>query len=145
MSLIEITIGVIILALVLIPAMNVITGGTKSVISTRDHVQAVFISQQIIERLRTYPFKFLDEDHPGLTSAEKAKTFESEMKNLNQYKQYNVNNILYEIKNFDIKEAAHQNVNVQKSFALVSFEIEYVGKDGKRHGLDFHTAVAQME
>jgi len=146
MSLIEIAIGVIILALVLIPAMNVISVGSKSVISTRDHTQAVFVAQRLMEKARTYPFKFLDEDHAGLTSEEKQKTLEYEVKNKESENHFLINGIHFYVKNFNIKEVENKlNNQAAKSLALISFDIEFKAQDGKNHALEFHSAIAQQE
>ncbi|MBR4329616.1 MAG: hypothetical protein IKP71_07160, partial [Candidatus Riflebacteria bacterium] len=60
-SMVEIMIGVLLLALILIPSLNVIIGQTQTVTATRDHAQAAFIAEKVIEIARSYPFDMLEE------------------------------------------------------------------------------------
>ena len=145
LSMVEVAIGILLMALILIPSMNVISSGTKTVVSTRDHAQAVFWAQQIMEQARGYPFKFLDEDDSTLTVAEKPKTFENEMKTIDDKKVLKINNITYSVKNFKITRVEHKNDPNSKTVALISFEIEYVGKDNKTHALEFHSAISKRD
>ncbi|MBI3038655.1 hypothetical protein HYY75_06350 [bacterium] len=146
MSMIEILIGVVILSLVLIPSMNVLSSGTQTVLSTRDHEQATFFAQQILEKLRSYPFEYLDKDRFPANSAESKKTFEYEMEKDQNKNTRKINEIIYSVKSFKIIEVQHKaDLNVQPSLALVSFFIEYTTKDGKPHSVEFNTAVSQQE
>lgn len=146
MSLVEIAIGVIILALILLPSLNVITSGTRSVVATRDHLQAVFVAQQMMEKTRIYPFKFLDEDHKGLTAAEKAKTLEAVMRDNPASHTLKINDVNYNITDFSIAEVENIKDPTLKSMALVSFKILYKprGKT-KDNELEIHTAISQQE
>ncbi len=148
-SMVEIAVGVIILALVMIPAFNVISGGAKTVVSTKDQNQAVFIAQQVMERARSFPFDSLAFDHDGLSNEAKLRTFEHEMKNNPEFNSFNINGINYRVVNLDIKEIGSKfskNKEGKKSSALISFEVEYEGKNRqKRHSLEFHSVLAKQE
>ena len=59
------------MALVLIPALWVLSSNAKTITSTRDHVMAGFMAQRILETMRNYSFDHLDKDTPpaGLDAA----------------------------------------------------------------------------
>ncbi len=152
MSMIEIMIGVMLLALILIPSLNVIIGQTQTVTATRDHAQAAFLADKIIEIARSYPFDMLDEEHHAQSSdpnsADKAKkTFEHRMKNEEKYNTFEVNGITYKVNPqtisvdpIKVKDAAENDIPTV--YALF-YTIEYTGKDGRQHSLDIHTILAQ--
>lgn len=146
-TMIEIAVGVIILALILIPAMNVISGETKAVVSTKDYAQAVFIAQQVMEKARTFPFEALDMDRDGLSTQAKEITYEFLVKNKDEYNAFNVNGLLYKVNNFDIRELGSKfdsDPKARKAVALLAFEVEFTGKDKKKHVMEFHTAISQQ-
>jgi len=80
MSMIEIMIGVILLALIVVPSLNVIISQTKTVTATRDHSQAAFVAQKIQETCRSYRFDMIEADQYASKPAEQKKTFEWRLK-----------------------------------------------------------------
>ena len=61
-SLVEVMIGVFLLALILVPSLNVVISQTQTVTSTRDHSQAAFLADKILETAKAWNFNMLDED-----------------------------------------------------------------------------------
>ncbi|MBF0543485.1 MAG: hypothetical protein HQM08_03580 [Candidatus Riflebacteria bacterium] len=146
MTMVEIMVGVIIMALVLIPSLNVIINQTQTVSSTRDHLLATFMGQKIIEIARTCRFEYLAQDHFPATSSERLKSLEYIMKNDPVKRVERINDIDYRVVDFKITEVKNKNDLTQPStLALLSFAIEYTPKDGKNHRLDISTAIAQQE
>jgi len=146
-SMIEIMIGVLLLALILIPSLNVIIGQAQTVTSTRDHAHAAFLAEKIIEIARSYPFDMLEEDRHKDDSAKKEKTFEYRLKNKEEYNKYEVNGITYNIdpKSVFVDQIKTKNAadDAIPSIYAIKYTIQYVGKDGRDHHLDIHTILAQ--
>ena len=71
-SMVEIMIGVFLLALILIPSLNVVISQTQTVTKTRDHSQAAFLAQKIFETAHSFSFRLLDADQYN-NDAEKQK------------------------------------------------------------------------
>ena len=151
MSLIEIMVGVVLLALILVPSLNVITTKTQSVNSTRDHAQAAFIAQNIIEQCRSYKFELMDMDHfeNSDSDANKEKTFEYKLKN-GEFDQ-TLNNISYKVdseksKVAPLKKQTNSNDNNSlPAIWLVKLVLNYVGQDGRSHSFEVTTAISQRE
>lgn len=59
-SLVEICVGALILAIVVIPSLLVISGELRTVIGTREHQHAAEVARQVIESARTCHFEQLD-------------------------------------------------------------------------------------
>ncbi len=148
-SMVEIMIGVLLLALILIPSLNVIIGQTQTVTATRDHAQAAFIAEKVIEIARSYPFDMLDEErHQNDNDAsKKEKTFEYRVKNKEEYNTFVVNGITYKIDPksvfVDPINAKDVDKNAIPNIYAIVYSIQYVGKDGRDHHLDIHTVLAQ--
>jgi prepilin-type N-terminal cleavage/methylation domain-containing protein len=70
-SLTEIMIGVLIMAVAILPAIMVITSESRTVTGTREHSQAAYLGQRIIETARTFHFDKL----PEFASEYQAKSF----------------------------------------------------------------------
>lgn len=103
MSLVEIMLGVILLTLIIVPALNVINSKSKAVTATRDHSQAAFIAQKIQETARAFRFDLLDADQYAGDEITRKKTFEWKTQNLEQYRVHNLNGIKYEITDLKIE------------------------------------------
>ncbi|MBQ2594581.1 MAG: hypothetical protein II567_15040 [Candidatus Riflebacteria bacterium] len=148
-SMIEIMIGVLLLALILIPSLNVIIGQAQTVTSTRDHAQAAFLAEKILETARSYPFDMLEEERHAndSDSSKKEKTFEYRLKNKEEYNTHVVNGITYKIdpKGVFIDPITTKNADKDSipNICAVKFTIQYTGKDGRDHHLDIHTILAQ--
>ena len=148
-SMVEIMIGVLLLALILIPSLNVIIGQTQTVTATRDHAQAAFIAEKVIEIARSYPFDMLDEERHqnDKDSSKKEKTFEYRIKNKEEYNTFVVNGITYKIDPeslfVDPIKAKDVDKDAVPNIYAIKYTIQYTGKDGKDHHLDIHTVLAQ--
>ena len=143
---IEVLIGAVILALILIPSLNVIISETRTVTATRDHTQAVFVAQRVIETARTYRFEQLDKDKPGLSSTDTNQTLEYQMLNDPAKNRTTINGIEYKVVDFKIEGVRNKvDGNASPTLALVSFGVDYLGKDGRAHRLDIATALTQQE
>ena len=146
-SMVEIMIGVLLLALILIPSLNVIISQTQTVTSTRDHAQAAFIAEKIIEIARSYPFDMLEEERHNDDASKKENTFEYRLKNKEEYNTFVSNGITYKVDPESIfidpikaKDADKDDV---PTIYAIKYTIQYVGKDGRDHHLDMHTILAQ--
>ena len=145
LSMVEIMIGVIILALAVIPSLNVIFSETKTVVATRDYSQAAFIGQQIMEKARSYAFRFLDQDNTELTADEKKRTLEYRMQNEAAENTISVNGIVYSVEEFKVTPVPKKGEPDFKPLALVSYKIRFKGKDNKNHELEINTAISKQE
>ncbi|MBF0405989.1 MAG: hypothetical protein HQM10_01440 [Candidatus Riflebacteria bacterium] len=146
MTMTEVMVGVIIMALVLIPSLNVIVRQTTSVTATRDHLMATFVGQKVIETARSFKYEYLDIERFPATSTERVKTFEHIMNNDSSKKIVKLNEIEYKI--VDLKVAGVRNKNDLSQIpclSLLSFGIEYKSKEGRNNRLDLSTAIAQQE
>lgn len=146
-SMVEIMIGVLLLALILIPSLNVIIGQTQTVTSTRDHAQAAFIAEKIIEIARSYPFDMLEEERHKDDSSKKENTFEYRLKNKEEYNTFVSNGITYKVDPKSVFVDTIKSKNADKdaipNIYAIRYSIQYVGKDGRDHHLDMHTILAQ--
>jgi Tfp pilus assembly protein PilE len=148
MSMVEIMIGVILLALIVIPSFNVITSKTKAVTSTRDHAQASFVAQKIQETARSYKFDLLEADQYISDTAKQKKTFEWKIKNEDELKKHSLNGIDYLIEDvaidpvFNSKDPTSQDRPI---IQLFKFTVKYIGKDQKEHILTVNTALSKRE
>ncbi|MFZ2961350.1 MAG: hypothetical protein WA705_31120 [Candidatus Ozemobacteraceae bacterium] len=146
MSLVEILIGVIILALVLIPSLNVIISETRTVTATRDNLSAVFVGQRVLETARTFRFDFLDAERYPSGSAEQKRTLEWQMNNDPVRNKMTVNGIDFKIVDFKIEPVKNKtDTSAEATMVLVSYGVDYTGKDARGHRLDVTTALAQQE
>lgn len=153
-SLVEVMIGVFLLALILIPSLNVVISQTKTVNATRDHAQAAFVASTIIETARGWEFKLLDkEDYKKYYKDDTNKTEANTLEFLlttdkeNEYNTYNLNGITYKIdKSFTCFDAIYnKGADKEKSFPSVytfKYRIVYNGQDGKNHNLDVYTVLS---
>lgn len=146
---VEIMVGVIILALVLIPSLWVLISNAQSITSTRDHVMAGFIAQRILETIRTCPFDMLDQDQTFSVTGNEKKTLEYDMNHDDATPDRiplseKINNITYFLKEGKVEYGKSAADTTQKlHVAYISFKIEYQGLDGKSHRLDIQTAVTK--
>jgi len=150
MSMVEVMIGVIILALVLIPSMNVIISETKTVNATRDHTQASFFAQKILESAHACKFDLLDADQYNDDPVTQKTTFEYALKNNEEFRTETINGIKYEVvKKMDddlVKFAADKNdPAVRPNMVFLSFTVKYTGQDKNSHTLDIHTAINRRQ
>lgn len=143
MSMVEIMIGVLILALVLIPSITVIISETRSVTATRDHNQAAFFAQKIIEAAKSYSFEYLSEcQFPPSEAAERRKTFEWALKNSNAANTEQINNVVYRVVNPRIDPAKNRLAPDDPAIIMLfSFTVEYRALSGRDHRLDVSTAI----
>ncbi|HNW35989.1 MAG TPA: hypothetical protein PKM25_13710 [Candidatus Ozemobacteraceae bacterium] len=146
MSMVEIMIGVILLALVLIPSLNVIISETKTVNATRDHTQASFFAQKIIESARTCKFDLLDADQYASDLNTQKTTFEYALNNDDKVRTDTINGIRYQVKQAKIKYAVDKtDSTIRCNTVFLSFRVEYDGQDGKNHSLDIWTAISKRQ
>lgn len=146
MSMIEIMIGVILLALIIVPSLNVITSKTRTVTATRDHSQAAFVAQKIQEMARAFKFDLLDSDKYSSDLQMQKKTYEWKLKNQDEYKRHNLNGIDYLIEDVAIDPALNKedaDPNQPAILYLFRFTVKYKGKDGRDHQLRINTAISQ--
>ena len=144
MSMVEIMIGVIILALVLIPSLNVILSETRAVTGTRDHTMAAFVAQNLLETARNYKFAYIEADqYAGKPDIQKT-TFEYAL--THDLKERTVNRIKYEVKDARIDPVKNTiSPGDPPILLLVKFAIEYTGSDQRQHRLDVSTALVKQE
>ena len=95
MSMVEIMIGVILLALIIVPSLNVIVSQTQTVTATRDHSQAAFVAQKLQEICRSYSFDMIEADQYAADAVKQKKTFEWKLKNDDAMKKQTINGIDY--------------------------------------------------
>lgn len=149
MSMVEIMIGVIILALVLIPSLNVIISETKTVNATRDHTQASFFAQKILESAHACKFDLLDADQYDDDPVTQKTTFEYALENNDDFRTDTINGIKYEVvktNDDQVKFAADKNdPDVKPSMVFLSFTVKYIGQDKSPHTLDIHTAISRRQ
>ncbi len=148
MSMVEIMIGVVLLALIVVPSLNVIISQTQTVTATRDHSSAAFVAQKIQEVCRSFKFDMLDADQ-YTDEARKKKTFEWKIKNDDEYRKQTVNGIDYLIVP---EETAIDPVLTDAAgpgsipnVYLLKFTVAYEGKDKRNHRLKISTAISQRE
>lgn len=149
MSMVEIMIGVILLALIIIPSLNVISSQTQTVTATRDHSQAAFVAQKLQEAMRSYRFNLLDADQYNSDPVMQKKTFEWKLKNADELKKHVINGIEYivdpALTSVDPVKMKNSDPTTPPSAYLVRFSITYKSKDGRNHRLNISTAISQRE
>jgi competence protein ComGC len=148
MSMVEIMIGVLLLALIIIPSLNVISTKTRAVTSTRDHSQAAFVGQKIQEMARAFKFDMLEADRYDSEPDKQKRTFEWQLKNKDEFNTQIVNGIAYKVEDVDISPVANKNDSDSINhplLQLLKFTIKYDGKDGKQHLLNFNTAIFKKD
>ncbi|MDD3145933.1 MAG: hypothetical protein PHD82_01415 [Candidatus Riflebacteria bacterium] len=149
MSMIEIMIGVILLALIVVPSLNVIVSQTRTVTATRDHSQAAFVAQKVQEICRSYSFDMIEADQYSSDAATQQKTFEWKLKNSDELRKHVINGIEYTIDPastmIDAVPDQFATGNPAPTVYLLKFSVVYTGKDKRSHRLDISTAVAQRE
>lgn len=146
MSMVEIMIGVILLALMIVPSLNAILSQTKTVTSTRDHSQAAFVVQKLQEVLRSYNFRMIEADQYSSDPVKQKKTFEWKLKNSDELKKHVINGIEYlidpdEVKIDKVKNTLEGPDQVAAAY-LVRFAINYTSKDGRPHTIKISTAIS---
>lgn len=146
---IEIMIGVILLALIIVPSLNVIVSQTQTVTATRDHSQAAFVAQKLQEICRSYSFDLIEADQYAADQVKQKKTFEWKLKNDNELKKQLINGIEYIVDpdktRIDPVPNQFATGNPAPTLYLFKFSITYLGKDKRNHRLDISTAIAQRE
>ena len=143
MSMVEVMIGAILLALMIIPSLNVILSQTQTVTATRDHSQAAYVAQKIQEMCRGYKFSFIDKDN---CAGDPKETFEWKLCNLDEFKKHTLNGITYEITNVKIDPSINKETPAMPPFLyLLQFQIKYKGKDRREHLLEISTAISRRE
>ncbi|MBQ3643373.1 MAG: hypothetical protein II961_02135 [Candidatus Riflebacteria bacterium] len=146
-SMIEIMIGVMLLALILVPSLNVIIGQTQTVTATRDHAQAAFIAEKILETAKSYSFDMLDEERQKDDDAKKKNTYEYRLKNDEKYNTFVTNGITYvidpEATSIDPIKIKNANDDTIPNVYAFKYSIKYTAKDGREHHLDISTILAQ--
>jgi len=159
MSIVETLVGIIILALVLIPGLNVLISGTKSIRATRDHVLAAYFAHRALETVRSYPFDSLVRQQWPDGSIEAEMTLQSDMEGkkggttgfsltekLKAYEQ--INWVIYEVVNPKIELCSTDGPARKPSealFAKISFQVRFTTPDGRIQTLDVATARARGE
>ncbi|PKL48506.1 MAG: hypothetical protein CVV42_09470 [Candidatus Riflebacteria bacterium HGW-Riflebacteria-2] len=149
MSMIEIMIGVILLALIIVPSLQVIVGQTRTVTATRDHSSAAFIAQKVQELCRSFQFDMIEADQYNSNPNMQKQTFEWKLKNDDEYRKHIVNDIVY---NIDPEETSiepikgkHDGANTKLVALAFHFTINYKSKDQRDHQLKISTAITRRE
>ncbi len=148
MSMIEIIIGVVLLALIVVPSLNVINTKTKSVTATRDHSQAAFVAQKVQEMARAFRFDLIEADRYSSDAATQKTTFEWRVKNQDEYKKHVLNGITYLIEDLEIDPVLNKEIpdtDQRPILYLMKFAIRYTGKDGRDHELRINTAISRRD
>ena len=146
-SMVEIMMGVFLLALVLIPSLNVVISQTQTVTKTRDHSQAAFLAQKIFETAHSFSFKLLDADLYNNDAEKQKKTLEYKLKNDPNFNTYNLNGITYKLDNNytsvdPIKTIGAAEDTIPSIYAF-KYRIVYTGNDKREHHLDIQTMLSQ--
>lgn len=149
MSMVEIMIGVVLLALIIVPSLQVIVGQTKTVTATRDHSSAAFVAQKIQELCRSFRFEMIEADQYNADAAKQKKTFEWLLKNDDEYRKHVINGIEYYIEpdetRIDPLKGLHDDADTPPVALAFHFAISYKGKDQRDHRLEISTAIARRE
>jgi len=146
MSMVEVMIGVILLALIMVPSLNVIMSQTHSVTSTRDHSQATFLAQHIQEICRSYSFDLIESEQYNSEILKQKRTFEWKLKNSDTLNKHESNGIKYSITDVRIDPVLNKlSPSDPATMVLFHFRIEYIGKDKKNHRLEVNTAISKRE
>lgn len=126
-TLTEIMVGVVIMAIILFPALMVIMNESRVVTGTRDHSQAAFIAQNLVETARTYKFESLG-------------SFVDEYKD----RTYPYNGIEYTVNDLAIAEIKPASIDQVAAFKL-SFSVRYTSREGRAMSLDLGTIIGRHE
>lgn len=149
MSMVEVMIGVLLLALILLPSLNVIIGKTQTVSTTRDHAQAALVAQKLQEICRSYSFNMIEADQYKSDNLNEEKTFEWKLLNTPELSQTTLNGITYKVvqenTSIDPLKNSLTDDDSYPSVYLFRLELKYKGKDGRDHFLNVSTAIAQRE
>ena len=146
LSMIEVMIGVILLALIIVPSLNVIMSQTQTVAGTREHTQAALLAQKIQEIARSYRFDLISMQQYNDDPDKQQKTFEWRVNNTDELKKHVINNIEYTIENLNIEPAENMYESEQiPVLYMISFDINYTGSNGKEHRLNIATAISKRE
>ncbi|GAB4275290.1 MAG: hypothetical protein Kow0029_16260 [Candidatus Rifleibacteriota bacterium] len=148
MSMVEIIIGVILLALIVVPSLNVINTKTQTVTATRDHAQAAFVAQKIQEMARAFKFEFIEADRYASNPELQRRTFEWKLKNDEEFKKHNLNGIDYNIEDVAIDPVLNSEDPDPDQIPIVyllQFTIRYHGKDNRDHEMSINTAISQRD
>lgn len=146
LSMVEVMIGVILLALMVIPSLNVITSKTRTVTATRDHSQAAFVAQKVQETARAFKFDLIESDQYSSDPQMQKKTYEWKLKNEDDFRRHNLNGIEYLIDEVAIDPAVNKedpDTNQSVILLLFKFTVKYTGKDGRDHSLRINTAISR--
>lgn len=128
-SLVEVAVGVLIMAIVIFPSLNVIMNETKAVSGTREHSQAAFVAHRVIETARTYNFDRLQQEFQANYAGQTFK----------------INDIDFTIGDFaleEVKSSDPANVVLAKKIA---FSVTYKTREGKEHKLEIATLVSRHD
>ena len=152
-SLIEILIGLVLLTLLLIPSINVLSSGIRTVAATRDHLQAVFLAQRILEAARTTDFPYLAQfQQPN--EKEKIKTLEWDLTHDKEggperiSREEKINEIVYKISDvkFDgVWTKDDPDHKIDPIIILIKFSIEYKSREGKSNRFQTSSAISRRE
>jgi len=126
-SLTELMIGVFIMAIVLFPTLTAIMGESKTVTGTREHSQAAFLGQRIIETARTYNF-------------EKLNDFASEY----QAKSFTFNGVVYQIQNLLLSDIKTKDPPDKIAARKLTFSLKFTSQKHDM-SLDLVTVIARHE
>ena len=120
-------VGLVIMAVVLFPTLSAIMSETKTVTGTREHSQAAFLGQRIIETARTYNFEKLSE-------------FVTEYQN----KIFKFNQVEYKVENLVLADVKTKDPPDKIAAKMVTFSLKYTSQ---RHdmSLDLRTVIGRHE
>lgn len=149
MSMVEIMIGVVLLALIIVPSLQVIVGQTKTVTATRDHSSAAFVAQKVQELCRSFQFDMIEADQYNSDATKQKETFEWKLKNDDEYRKHVINGITYHIDpaetRIDPIKGKFDNADTKMVALAFRFTIKYKSKDQRDHRLEISTAVTRRE
>ncbi len=127
-TLMEIMVGVFIMAIILFPSLMVIMNESKAITGTRDHSQAAFIGHTLIETARAYTFENLE-------------AFPTEFQN----RTYTFNGIEYSIKDLALAKITPSGDSSQTSAFRMNFSVRYTSREGRNMSLDLATVIGRHE
>ncbi len=146
---IEIMVGVLLLALILLPSLKVIIGKTRTVTSTRDHAQAALVAQNLVEMCRSYSFEHIKPYNLKSTDPLVEKTFEWKLLNSSDLNETIINDIVYKVDlsktSIDPIESKVISSDAPPSSYLFRVTLNYTSKDGKNHSFTLSTVISQRE
>lgn len=124
----EVMLGILIMAVVIFPSLTVIMNETKAITGTREHTQAAFIAQRVLEAARTYKFDNLEQ----FGTEHQAKTF-------------TVNKIDYLVQNLLLEEITTTDPPDKIAARKLSFSVQYKTREGRESKLDIATIIARHD